>query len=70
MPLSAPKPPSAPVIYTANEAKVWQWGWVAGWLTTVPAYLPEPSIVYTDKEAKVWKEGRDPGFWSRHWSGK
>lgn len=59
------KPP-APSWYTAREAKVWQWGWIAGWQTSEPAYLPAPGVVFTEQEAKVWTEGRDYGFFSRH----
>lgn len=63
--VTTPKAPAAPCVYTAQEAKIWQWGWIAGWQTSVPAYLPEPGPVYTEKEAKLWLEGRDRGFWDR-----
>lgn len=63
--VATPKPP-APSWYTTREAKVWQWGWIAGWQTSEPAYLPAPGVVFTEQEAKVWTEGRDYGFFSRH----
>lgn len=59
------KAPAAPIFYSTQDAKIWQWGWIIGWQTSEPAYLPTPGIVYTEREAKVWTEGRDSGFLAR-----